>query len=339
VFLWPTTDPEWHKEIQDAATKIGGSNMVPDKGDITIIGPAKSEWVTVLDRILLQLDSSLAEVGIDANLAQQLADSSITIGEFLAQVGTIVAQRTTELREIKALPSLMFVVSSGPEVVGEANRLRRPGSYILKAEELIAYSTRSESGKWWQERQKQPEQNLSYIISLFGARLATVSASGVAYACLHKGAPNLVTAATGAGMIANTTNATKTLKATDLYRLLVGERINELTSSRKGKTKDTTLTAFANIQALSAQQHRTINEAVVTALAGEINTIDLKKTRFEVDGGDQNLYTDVVLSQDAKELYLEFHHLSEANCKAASMASYIMAKLRAYAIHYNLAPR
>ena len=38
-------------------------------------------------------------------------------------------------------------------------------------------------------------------------------------------------------------------------------------------------------------------------------------------------------------MYFEFHHLSIANCKAASMASYIMDKLRAYAFHYNILSR
>lgn len=339
VFLWPTTDTDWHSEISTTAKKIGGTNLVPPDSDITVNGPAKSDWVTVLDRILLQLDSSLAEVGIDSALARETADTSMTIGDFLSQIGTLIAQRTTNLREIKSLPSITFVVSSGPEVSGEANRLRRAGSYVLKAEELIAYSTRSESGKWWQERQQFPEQNLSYIISLFTARLATLSASAVAYSCIHYGAPNLIAAATGTGMAGNTTNAGVTMRATDLYRLLIGERINELTSSRKGKTKDTTLQAFAAIQSLSAKQHKAINQAIIKSLANEIPAITFEESKFEVDGGDQNLYTDAILKMNDSNTYLEFHHLSDANCKASSMASYIMDKLRAYAIHYQLAPR
>jgi hypothetical protein len=331
VFLWPTTDAEWHKEIRTTAVTIGGTNMVPADADVSITGPDKAEWPTVLERILIQLDSSLPEVGIDTALVQQIAENSPTIGEFLSQIGTVIAQRTTQLREIKALPAVLFVVSSGPEVAGEANRLRRAGTYILKAEELIAYSPRSEAGKWWQERQKQPEQNLSYIISLFNARLATMSAGAVAYACIHNGTEQLVGVAKAAGMAPNTTNAATTLKATDLFRLLNGQQTNELSSSRKGKTKDTTLEAFSGIQALSAQNHRSINETIVKSLAAELPSIDLTKTCFEVDGGSQNLYTD--------ELSLEFHHLSEPNCKASSMASYIMDKLRSYAVHYNLAPR
>jgi hypothetical protein len=268
-----------------------------------------------LERILIQLDSSLAEVGLDDALVNQLTTSSSTIGEFLAEVGTIIAKRTTELREIKSLPSVLFIVSSGPEVVGEANRLRRAGSFVLKAEELIAYSPRSEAGKWWQERQKQPEQNLSYIISLFGSQLATLSASAVAYSCLHNGAANLIAIANAAGMQSNKTNAETTLKATDLYRMLMGEKINELTSSQKGKIKDTTLKAYEGLQAQSAQQHLTINEGIVKALAGVINEIDLAQTNFEVDAGDQNLRTDCVLQIGAKQRHLEFHHLSEAVVK------------------------
>jgi hypothetical protein len=243
------------------------------------------------------------------------------------------------VRKIKTLPAIFFVGTSGAEIVGEANRIRRAGTFILKAEELLGYSPRSEAGKWWLARKANPEHHLAYIISLFDARLATMTASSVAYACLHHGDVLIADAAAAAGMGKNTTNASTTLCATDLYRLLAGETVAELTSSRKGKTKDTTADAFAAVQELSAKHHRLINEAIVKALAGEIADIDLAKTRFEVDGGDQNLYTDSILQRPSGAISLEFHHISEHNCGAAGISAYVMDKLRAYAIHYNLVPR
>ena len=233
----------------------------------------------------------------------------------------------------------MFVVTSGPEVVGEANRIRRAGTHILKAEELLAYSPRSESGKWWKSKLETPEYHLAYVISLFNARLETMTASSVAYASLHHGDSIISGPATTAGMTRHTTNASTTLQSTDIYRMLLGETVSELTSSRKGAVKDTTSAAFAAVQALSSKHHRKINEAIIKALAGEITNIDLTKTRYEVDGGEQNLYTDVILSRPTDSLYLEFHHLSEPNCNAATMSAYIMHKLRTYATHHNLVPR
>jgi hypothetical protein len=64
---------------------------------------------------------------------------SNTVGEFLGKVGEIIVQRITRVREVKGLPSIVFVVTSGSEVVGEANRIRRAGTYTLKGEELFYY--------------------------------------------------------------------------------------------------------------------------------------------------------------------------------------------------------
>lgn len=340
IFLWPTNDTAWHKEIKGLAVTIGGSNFAPTESDIQISGPSRADWPRILERILIQLDTSPADVALDSQLVADTVNRNPTIGEFLSEIGGVIAQRTTNVRKTKTLPSVLFVATSGHEVVGEANRIRRAGTFILKAEELLAYSPRSEAGKWWHARKSNPEHNLAYIISLFDARLTTMTASSVAYACLHNGSALLQTAATSAGMAKNSTNATTTITATDLFRLLAGETVAELTSSRKGKMKDTTAGAYAAIQRLSAQNHRQINEAIVRALAGQLGDINLAATRYEVDAGDQNLYTDVQLSRtNASNSALEFHHISEANCNASGMAAYIMDKLRAYAIHYNLIPR
>ncbi|MBX3736905.1 MAG: hypothetical protein KF715_09470 [Candidatus Didemnitutus sp.] len=342
LFLWPTTDPMWHKEIKAVAVTIGGSNFAPNESDIAIKGPSRADWPRILERILIQIDTSPADVALDIQLVADAANRRPTAGEFLSEIGNVIAQRTTNIRKTKALPAVLFAVTSGAEVVGEANRIRRAGTFILKAEELLAYSPRSESGKWWHARKSNPEHNLAYIISLFDSRLTTMTASSVAYACLHHGDPMLQTAATSAGMSKNSTNAETTMRATDLYRLLVGQTVSELTSSRKGKTKDTTASAYAAIQRLSAQNHQLINKAIVQGLGQQLGDVDFSATQFEVDGGDQNLYTDVVLHRTGSAsmaTFLEFHHISEANCSASGMAAYIMEKLRAYAIHYNLIPR
>jgi hypothetical protein len=339
LFLWPTTDAAWHQEIRETAEKIGGANFAPADADITLIGPPKDSWSTILDRILLQFDTKVSEVGLDPGFIDKKTAEAATIGDFLGEISTVIAQRTSEVRKIKSLPHVIFVVSSGPEVTGEANRIRRAGSHILKAEELLAYSPRSEAGKWWIERQKNPEHNLGYIISLLRAKLSTLSASAVAYACLHEGKDDLGKLAEGAGMIRHTTNLSTTVSATDLYRLLTGTTVGELTSTKKGKLKDTTAAAYAAIQARSAKEHRAINESILKSLSKEIKEIDPTNVRYEVDAGDQNLYTDAIIGMKNEDYFLEFHHLSSASCTAAAMSAYIMDKLRAYAIHYQLIPR
>ena len=85
VFLWPTTDQSWHDEIRDIAITIGGTNFVPTDSDVTVMGPAKEEWMRVLERILIQLDTNLTEVALDQQFVQQTITNAKTIGAFLAK--------------------------------------------------------------------------------------------------------------------------------------------------------------------------------------------------------------------------------------------------------------
>lgn len=62
------------------------------------------------------------------------------------------------------------------------------------------------------------------------------------------------------------------------------------------------------------------------------------ETDFEVaQGGD--VVTDAIITYSGRPFSLEFHHLSEGQCGAANMASYIMDKLRTYAWYHQLIPR
>lgn len=339
LFIWPTTDRKWHDQIRGLAEAIGGTNLAPKDSDIDIKGPKREDWTKVLERFLNQLDLTYEDLAIDAKTLSDAQSESHTAGEFLGKVGAIIAQRITNVREVKGLPSIVFVVTSGSEVVGEANRIRRAGTYALKGEELFAYSPRSNAGKWWRQRSKTPDQHLAYIISLFDARLTTMTPSAVSYACLHFGNKDLQTTASKHGMKKHTSNAQVTLEATDLYRFLTSQILQELTSSSKGKIGDVSIDTYREIQKLSASNHKEINMAICRMLANGIKDLNFDETRFEVDAGDQNLYHDAIIKVANNEFYLELHHLSPDNCVAAKMASYIMAKLQAYAIHYNLTPR
>lgn len=269
----------------------------------------------------------------------QVAQTETNIGRFLEQISGAIAERVDEVRLTQRLPRLVFVVTSTSEVVGEANRLRQAGSYLLKARELTSYSPRSESGKWWNARANTPQHHLGYMIALFQARLVTMTPSSVVYASLEFGDADLREAAATNGMKRSAANANTTFKNTDLYRLLIGKPSQELTSSIKGRTADSTLATYAAIQALSAKRHKTINQAICQLAESTVQAFAASQGNFEVDLGEQDTFTDAVIPLAGDDLHLEFHHLSGAHCRAASMAAYIMAKLRTYAWHHNVIPR
>jgi hypothetical protein len=90
----------------------------------------------------------------------------------------LIASQVDEVQLSQALPEVVLVVTSTSEVVGEANRLRRAGTYLLKPGELVAYSSRSRAAKWWAARGDDPRHRLGYMTALFRARLTTMTPLG-----------------------------------------------------------------------------------------------------------------------------------------------------------------
>ena len=132
-------------------------------------------------------------------------------------------------------------------------------------------------------------------------------------------------------------NADRTIKNTDFYRLMAGLASTEFTSTRKGKTAPSTLAAYSAIQALSAQHHKAINQAICGLVDRNVDDFSAALASFEVDQGEADLFTDAIVPVGDTEVYLEFHHVARPS--AAGMAAYVMEKLQYYAIRFNLVPR
>ena len=340
IVCWPTVDPQWRVDLYDLARKIGGAGFCPE-GFEAIVGPPREAWPEVLNRILIQLDHTLDDVALAESFVGGVAqnESTANVGNFLEEIAGAIAERVDEVQLSQRLPQLVFVVTSTSEIVGEANRLRQAGTYLLKGHELLSYSPRSEVGKWWAARADTPQHQLGYVIALFRARLATMTPSSVGYASLFYGDEGLRALAGDAGMTPSSSNAATTFKNTDFYRLLIGQPSTELTSSIKGKNAPTTLAAHRAIQAASSKRHKAINQAICQLAESVVPSFAASEGAFEVDQGDQNSFTDAVIPLNGDDLYLEFHHLSEAHCRAASISAYVMDKLRTYAWHHNIIPR
>jgi hypothetical protein len=338
LFCWPTTDDQWHAQLRQVSETVGGANLAPRESDLPISGPPSVEWPTVLERLLLQFGKTYDDVGLARDLIGQFCAECPTLGDFLTRVGMVIAERITKTRVAKKLPQLVFVITSSGDVVGEANRIRRAGTQALAPEPLLGYSPRSEAGKWWAERNKTSDHHLGYIISLFDARLVTMTASAVVYSCMHSGDAGLEEAAVAEGARPDKGNAKRIIEASEFLRFLKGEQIPEFTTGKKGGIQDSTARAYVAIQALSVKRHKAINQALCGLTRAHLPDMTYTDKDFEVAHGG-NLITDAMISHATKPFSLEFHHLSEAQCGAAGMSSYIMDKLRTYAWHHQLIPR
>jgi len=294
-------------------------------------------WLTALERLLVQLDQQLDDLAIERSTLDQVVATPPTLGEFLQRVGALVVDRVQRVQLTRQLPAVTFVVTSTSGVGGEANRIRRVSTYFLKADELLGYSRRSRAGLWWIERNRTPEHHLGYVISLFQARLLTMTPSSVVYACAEFGDEQLRAAVKATGMGRSPTNADRTLRNTDFYRLVAQAPSPELTATPKGKTSASTARAFGAIQALSSTKHKAINQCICRL--AERNVPDFKASlgEFEVDLGDRQVYADAVVPTGLGDLNFEFHHIAEPSVSA--MSAYIMGKLQEYAIRFNIIPR
>ncbi|MFJ4591070.1 hypothetical protein [Kitasatospora sp. NPDC088861] len=339
IVCWPTTNDDWKGELIQLARSVGGSSLTPASADISISGPPKEQWSDVLERLFIQLDQRLEDLGMGGETIASSIASSNSVGEFLAAIRDAIAERVDHVQVTRDLPEILFVVTSTSPVVGEANRLRRAGTMILKAEELVGYSPRSEAGKWWQERNSDPSHHLAYVISLFRAKLVTMTPSSVVYSILEYGPGDMREVIREKGVNKSPANADTTFKSTDFYKYITGAGVNELTSTTKGKTSDSILGAFDVIQGSSARRHKAINQAICALAEKNVPEFKASLGGFEVNLGEQDIYADAVISIGFDDIHLEFHHLSDAHCRAASISAYIMKKLRAYSNHYNITPR
>lgn len=341
LVCWPVNNEEWYNKLVNKGREIGGKNFIPSQAAIEVQGPEKETWRQALENLLIFMDKTLDELLIDDNMIRGILKKSNTLGGFLEEIGDVVAERMSDKYNEKELPEILFIISSGKNVEAEANRLRRAGSYILKAEELKSYSRKSEPGKFWAARGKKLHQeNLGYIITLFNAKLLTVKSTAVNYSCKFYGNTELKKYTEDSGMIMQKQNGKKAVMSTDLYKFIFNEIPEELTSTPKGHISDDNLKLYKKIQLKSATMHKAINESICNYFKEVINDNNVFNiTNVEYDAGDGNLQVDIVAEINGKEYFLEFHHLSSSNCKAASISSYIMDKLRSYAQHYNLVAR
>jgi hypothetical protein len=234
VICWPTVSAEWRDQLAGLARTIGGDGLCPEDFE-SFEGPPRESWPEILDRILIQVEHTLDDVALEPSFVEQAATDTGNAGQFLEAISAAIAERVDDVQLTNRLPRIVFVITSTSAVVGEANRLRQAGTYLLKSRELVSYSPRSEAGKWWAARSGTPQHNLGYIIALFQARLVTMTPSSVAYACVQHGDAGLKRVVRESEMGPSDSNAERTFKNTDFYRLLIGEPRTELTSTSKGR--------------------------------------------------------------------------------------------------------
>jgi hypothetical protein len=115
--IWPITNRTWKGEIRNVAGEIGGTDLVPKDSDVLIKGPDYEDWIKGLERLLIQTGLTCNDLTIDTSVLAEIKKQSKTIGEFLGKVRDIIAERKTDIRKTKELPTPIFIITSGSAVL------------------------------------------------------------------------------------------------------------------------------------------------------------------------------------------------------------------------------
>jgi len=287
-----------------------------------------------------QLGSTWDEFGVNESSAAQLTADYATLGAFFTGINQIRVEQEDLSENVTGLPEVVFIISSHSLIVGHVARLRNPANYRLRTDEVMSSARQHEAGKFWRDRGAAQKSNLAWVSSLLQAKLVALTPSTVAHACGIESEPNsrLRAALNGLEFRASRGTGNTAYRTTDLARFLANEPVPEVLTTNKGKTSATTVAAYDAIQALSSKQHRDISAAILTFAGKADGAFDPAEVQYEVPlGGDA--VVDAIVPASERRLHFEFHHLSGANCTPNRMASYMMKKLRVYAIQYNLIDR
>lgn len=333
VILWPVTDPEFAQRLIEILRKVGGNSAFGISPMHQLVGPEKSQFSSVLEKILQVANWRLDDAAISTTEVDTLIAENQSVGTFLDALQSLITERFDIGSFGITFPTLVITISSGAPNIREICRsLRRADSYYIEASRLLMYTRRSNVSEWWQNRSTHLKSALPHVIALFNAQLASISASCLVHAVAQHGEQDLKDLTSG--VRADKGNAKRVMSSSELYKYLCNEALDnrEYGSSVSSETYQ----SFDKIQAVSESRHRSINEAVMSlALDSGATAPGLEFEKSLVKG----LQTDATYTGDRGLVALEFHHKATGESNQNRIAIYILEKLKEYAINYGLADR
>lgn len=330
LIIWPVVQADFATKSVEILRKMGGNRTLAHQPIIQFQGLESTEYRVVLEEMLKLEAFTLDDYGISDEEITRLLNSNLTIGDFLNEINYLIIETLNFKPLGDDFGRLIFIMSSSSkDLLNYAREVRRSTDFYLDAKRLLMNTSSSKTGRWWAERENDPQTKLAYIIQRFDANFVTLSPSAVVSACGMYGEPDLKECTKDLHIIKS--NAQKAMLATELYKIMNDGKDD---STRKGqKTTDKVLACYENIQSLSEKRHKSINTAIMKLL----KECSVQNYDIEYEVSKNNLLTDVTLknAEDIVQL-LEFHHKKGTEYNQNKISLYILEKLKEYAINYGL---
>ncbi len=331
LLLWPVNDPDFANRAVATLQQFGGQSAFATEPIVALNGVPREQFRLVLERMLNVAGWDLSEAAVTWAEVDAIAADSPNVGTFLDRVQNLVSQRTNLKDKGVQLPTLVFAISSDGTIQQVCRGLRRADTFYIEANRLLMHTRESNIAQWWKARENDPQSCLPYIVSMFQAQLVSLSPSSVVYAAGLFGTEKLKGLAVGP--VPNRGNARSAMKSTEFYKYFAGRRDRQHWGGQRPSPK--TLEAYRRIQAVSKEDHKDINRAILT-LALDAG-LALENIQYEQQLTAGGLQTDVTAQFGGVQVAIEFHHKAATECKESKIAVYVLEKLKAYAIDYRLA--
>lgn len=333
LVLWPVTRSDFARQVVSIIEEVGGRSSLGSEPIHKFTGLRPDQFYEALQKLLAVANWSLEDAGVEDDEALALSAVASTMGGFLDSLQELIVERFDVEGIGRTIPTLLFVVTSGSIEIREICRnLRRASSFYLEAARLLMYTRRSNIAEWWQNRNASARTSLAHAIAMFNAQLTSMSAASMVHSVANSTHADLKPLADG--VQSNQGAVTNVIRSTELFKYLAGEAID---IAKTGSPIQTTLDAYARIQARSETHHRALNEILVSAVCGRLEAAP------RVEGYEmslvQGLQTDVALQMGGDRYAVEFHHKAASESTENKIAIYILTKLQEYAINFGLTSR
>jgi energy-coupling factor transporter ATP-binding protein EcfA2 len=331
--LWPVINRSFADEMIEILTQVGGSSALSRRQTYDVSGIPSTQYYDALSLILSVTATRLEDAAITRDEVENLCSKATSIGDYLRLVHDLVVSRY-DLGEIGThLPRINIVVSSNGDSSEACRMLRRGSKYLADPERLLQFSRANVADDWRKYGKRNAKHGLPFVTSLFEVRLLNLTGSMVVNACAFSPDRELFRAVRRHYPNPVKSNAANTMKKSSLIRSLMDqEDVGPSGASSRAQVSQ----AYNEVQKLSKEKHRVINEAIVDVITGQLD-IALPELCFEYEPhGHEHLRVDCWFQRGDRPETLEFTHRKVEELSPATISSYTLGKLMDYARDYGL---
>ncbi|MGW4479403.1 hypothetical protein [Rhodococcus triatomae] len=326
LVVWPINTDQMLELLTSIANNIGAESLLGIEDQFHLFsGPPRDQFIKIADQTIgaLNQGASLYNLGLSTESAEELAESSSTIGQFL---GRVRIQLHTNIETVNGLMPqeplrVWTVVVSEPNAESGVNAVTRGRDAYADIDRMMT----STNANIVADLQKFPDR-LGILGTVLDARvvyLDVFAALAVARTFADDALKELMTEH---GMSTSTDRqAISRIQESTLAKLLSGSTLG--TGRRGSKAKGNTLIAFSNLTKIASTNDTLINRAIGLALqeAGIITSFAVEK-QF---GKERKYYSDLhVFLPSGDSVRLEFMWRNSTG--SADISNYVLKKLEIY---------